>query len=60
MRSYDAMLDEMIFKTRDVIFPDGYKLKKDSPKSNDEALNESMTLDEILYRNDLKLPKKKK
>ena len=60
MRSYDQLLDEMLFKTRDVIFPEGYKLTKDSPMSKDEALNDSMTLDEILYRNDLKLPKKKK
>ena len=33
MRSYDQLLDEMLFKTREVIFPDGYKLKKDSPMS---------------------------
>ena len=62
MRSYDQMLDEMIFKTKEVIFPEGYKLRKDSLDSliKDEALADSMTLDEILYRNDLKLPKKKK
>jgi hypothetical protein len=53
MRSYDEMLEEMIFKTSS-------KLRKDPPMTKDEALSESMTLDEILYRNDLKLPKKKK
>ena len=53
MRSYDVMLDEMIFKTKS-------KFEKDPPMTKDEALSDSMTLDEILYRNDLKLPKKKK
>jgi len=49
MKSYDKMLDEMIFKTRN-------KIKKDSPI--DSGLNEDgMSLDEILYRNDLRLPK---
>ena len=59
MRSYDVMLDEMIFKSKELIFPEGYKFRKDSPVTKDEALSDSMTLDEILYRNDLKLPKKK-
>ena len=59
MRSYDAMLDEMIFKSKELIFPEGYKLRKDSPVTKDEALKDSMTLDEILYRCDLKLPKDK-
>ena len=49
MRSYDTMLDELIYKTKD-------KLRKDSPISNEEALRDSMTLDEILYRFELKLP----
>jgi hypothetical protein len=50
-RSYDEMLDEMIFKTKD-------KLRKDPPR--DSGLREDgMSLDEILYRNDLELPKKK-
>ena len=49
MRSYDDMLDEMIFKT-------SFKLRKDSPLSREEALRDSMTLDEILYRFELKLP----
>ena len=53
MRSYDVMLDEMIFKTT-------RKLKEDSPMTKDEALTESMTLDEILYRFELDLPRKKK
>ena len=45
--SYEKMLDEMIFKTKD-------KLKKNSPR--DSGLREDgMSLDEILYRNDLKL-----
>ena len=47
MRSYDEMLDEMIFKTKD-------RLKKNPPK--DSGLRDSMTLDEILYRFELKLP----
>jgi hypothetical protein len=53
MRSYDVMLDEMIFKT-------ARKLKEDPPMTKDEALTDSMTLDEILYRFELDLPKKKK
>ena len=57
MRSYDVMLDEMISKTKGVIFPDGYKLRKDPPMSREEALKDSMTLDEILYRFELELPK---
>ena len=58
MRSYDQMLDETIFKSKELIFPaEGYKLRKDSPVTKDEALSDSMTLDEILYRNDLKLSK---
>jgi hypothetical protein len=52
MSSYDQMLDKMIFKT-------ARKLKEDPPKTKDEALNESMTLDEILYRFELDLPKGK-
>jgi hypothetical protein len=52
MRSYDVMLDEMIFKTT-------RKLKEDPPMTKDEALTESMTLDEILYRFELKLPEGK-
>ena len=49
MSSYDQMLDKMIFKTT-------RKLKKDPPR--DSGLNEDgMSLDEILYRNDLKLSK---
>ena len=50
MRSYDQMLDEMIFKTKD-------QLKKDPPK--DSGLKNSMSLDEILYRFELKLPEDK-
>ena len=50
MRSYDQMLDEMIFKTKD-------RLKKDPPK--DSGLKNSMSLDEILYRFELKLPEDK-
>ena len=51
MRSYDTMLDEMIFKTSG-------KLKKDTPR--DSGLrNDGMSLEEILYRNDLKLSKGK-
>ena len=50
MRSYDQMLDEMIFKTKD-------QLKKDPPK--DSGLRDTMTLDEILYRFELKLPEDK-
>ena len=51
MSSYDQMLDKMIFKTVD-------KFKKDTPR--DSGLkDDGMSLDEILYRNDLKLPKKK-
>ena len=53
MRSYDTMLDEMIFKTKD-------NLRKDPPMTKDEALTDSMSLDEILYRFELDLPKKKK
>ena len=53
MRSYDDMLDEMIFKTSG-------KLKDEPPMTKDEALRDSMTLDEILYRLDLTLPKDKK
>ncbi len=49
MRSYDDMLDEMIFKT-------STNLRKDPPKAREEALKDSMTLDEILYRFELKLP----
>jgi len=52
MRSYDVMLDEMIFNARGV--------EKDSPVTKDEALTDSMSLDEILYRFELKLPKGKK
>jgi hypothetical protein len=49
MSSYDQMLDKMIFKTAS-------KLKKDPPR--DSGLKEDgMSLDEILYRNDLKLTK---
>ena len=49
MSSYDQMLDKMIFKTTN-------KLKKDPPR--DSGLKEDgMSLDEILYRNDLKLTK---
>jgi len=59
MRSYDAMLDEMIFKSKELIFPEGYKLRKDSPVTKDEALTDSMSLDEILYRFELKLPEGK-
>jgi len=47
-----VMLDEMIFKTT-------RKLKEDPPMTKDEALTESMTLDEILYRFELKLPEGK-
>ena len=50
MRSYDQMLDEMIFKSTD-------RLRKDPPK--DSGLKNSMTLDEILYRCELKLPEDK-
>ena len=50
MRSYDQMLDEMIFKTTD-------RLRKDPPKNS--GLKESMSLDEILYRFELKLPEDK-
>ena len=50
MRSYDQMLDEMIFKTTD-------RLRKDPPKNS--GLKESMSLDEILYRCELKLPEDK-
>jgi hypothetical protein len=52
MNSYDQMLDKMIFKTM-------YKLKEDPPMTKDEALTDSMSLDEILYRFELKLPKGK-
>ena len=52
MRSYDTMLDEMIFKTKD-------KLREDPPMAREEALKESMSLDEILYRFELKLPEDK-
>ena len=52
MRSYDEMLEEMIFKTTS-------KLRKDPPMTREEALRDSMTLDEILYRFELDLPKKK-
>ena len=52
MRSYDVMLDEMIFNTT-------RKLRKDSPVTKDEALTDSMSLDEILYRFELKLPEGK-
>ena len=52
MSSYDQMLDKMIFKT-------ARKLKEDPPKTKDEALTYSMTLDEILYRFELDLPKGK-
>ena len=50
MRSYDQMLDEMIFKSTD-------RLRKDPPK--DSGLKNSMSLDEILYRCELKLPEDK-
>jgi len=51
MSSYDKMLDEMIFKTVD-------KFKKNPPR--DSGLKDrGMSLDEILYRNDLKLSKGK-
>ena len=53
MSSYDQMLDKLIFKT-------ARKLKEDPPKTKDEALTDSMTLDEILYRFELDLPKGKK
>ena len=47
--SYDQMLDKMIFKTKN-------EFKKDLPR--DSGLKEDgMSLDEILYRNDLKLSK---
>ena len=52
MSSYDQMLDKLIFKT-------ARKLKEDPPKTKDEALTDSMTLDEILYRFELDLPKGK-
>jgi hypothetical protein len=52
MSSYDQMLDKLIFKTT-------RKLKEDPPKTKDEALTDSMTLDEILYRFELDLPKGK-
>jgi len=52
MSSYDQMLDKMIFKT-------ARKLKEDPPMMKDEALTDSMSLDEILYRFELKLPKGK-
>ena len=50
MRSYGQMLDEMIFKSTD-------RLRKDPPK--DSGLKNSMSLDEILYRCELKLPEDK-
>ena len=53
MRSYDDMLDEMIFKTSG-------KLKDEPPMTKDEALRDSMTLNEILSRLDITLPKDKK
>ena len=50
MRSYDQMLDEMIFKSTD-------QLRKNPSKNS--GLKESMSLDEILYRFELKLPEDK-
>ena len=49
MRSYDVMLDEMISRTMGDI-------KKDPPMGSGLS-EDGMSLDEILYRNDLKLPK---
>ena len=48
--SYDQMLDKMIFKTKN-------EFKKDLPKDNSGLKEDGMSLDEILYRNDLKLSK---
>ena len=49
MSSYDQMLDKLIFQTNN-------EFKKDLPR--DSGLKEDgMSLDEILYRNDLKLSK---
>jgi hypothetical protein len=42
-----------------LIFKTARKLKEDPPKTKDEALTDSMTLDEILYRFELDLPKGK-
>jgi uncharacterized protein YihD (DUF1040 family) len=48
MSSYDQMLDKLIFQTNN-------EFKKDLPR--DSGLKEDgMSLDEILYRNDLKFP----
>lgn len=49
MSSYDQMLDKLIFQTNN-------EFKKDLPR--DSGLKkDGMSLDEILYRNDLKLSK---
>ena len=49
LRSYDELLDEVIMKSR------GGKVM--TKPSNGGAVDSGMSLDEILYRNDLKLPK---
>ena len=45
--SYNQMLDEMIWETTG-------KFKKDSSENNSQV-EDSMSLDEMLYRNDLRL-----
>jgi len=54
MRSYDDMLDEMIYENS------GIPYRKDPLMTEDEELRDAKTLEEILSRLNLKLPKKKK